>query len=515
MTIQTPPLSSLTGLRNLPPMPLNVLEKAAALAWNDAKMLAAERKRINATEFRGAGHTLFDCKDIEVMVSGPAGTGKSVACLTRMHQLAVNNPRFRGLVLRNTRSSLTNTGLVTFEQWVLGLDHSLVVNGPRRRYRETYEYPNGAVIDIGGMDKPSKVLSSEYDVIYVQQAEELSEEAWETLITRLRNYRLPWQQIIGDCNPGAPTHWIKGRVKSGAMRFLESRHEDNPALWDGSGWTEQGKDYLRKLDALTGVRKRRLRYGEWVSAEGAIYGDYWDRAVHMVEPFPIPKEWPRYRSIDFGFTNPFVVQWWAQDPDGRLYLYRELYQTQKTVKDMADSIKYWERWYLKRKDEFGNFLPNPEREFITATVADWDAEDRATLEAEGITTEPADKRVKVGIEAVQHRMERAGDGKPRLFVLANYLVDLDVSLLEAKKPTCFTDEVDGYIWADKANKEEPVKRDDHACDAARYMIMFFDNPGSFGFSDVKASGTILVPQVRQSRTWATSDTPSGNRWRLQ
>jgi len=160
-----------------PPLPVNVMEKAAAAAWKDARMLAGERRRIASTDFRGAGKTLFDCKDSEVMISGPAGTGKSVACLTLVHSLAVSNPGFRGLVLRNTRSSLTNTGLVTFEQWVLGLEHTLVVNGPRWRYRETYEYPNGAVIDIGGMDKPSKVLSSEYDVIYVQQAEELSEDA--------------------------------------------------------------------------------------------------------------------------------------------------------------------------------------------------------------------------------------------------------------------------------------------------------------------------------------------------
>ena len=31
-------------------------------------------------------------------------------------------------------------------------------------------------------------------------------------------------------------------------------------------------------------------------------------------------------SVDFGFTNPIVIQWWAEDPDGRLYLYRELYR---------------------------------------------------------------------------------------------------------------------------------------------------------------------------------------------
>ena len=42
-------------------------------------------------------------------------------------------------------------------------------------------------------------------------------------------------------------------------------------------------------------------------------------AVHVVDPFDIPTDWSRYLSIDFGYTNPFVAQWWALDHDGRLY----------------------------------------------------------------------------------------------------------------------------------------------------------------------------------------------------
>jgi predicted transcriptional regulator len=39
--------------------------------------------------------------------------------------------------------------------------------------------------------------------------------------------------------------------------------------------------------------------------------------------------------VDFGYTNPFVMQWWAEDPDGRLYLYREIYRTRRLVEDHA------------------------------------------------------------------------------------------------------------------------------------------------------------------------------------
>jgi hypothetical protein len=44
---------------------------------------------------------------------------------------------------------------------------------------------------IGGMDKPTKIMSSEYDFIYVQEAIELTETDWENLTTRLRNGRCP------------------------------------------------------------------------------------------------------------------------------------------------------------------------------------------------------------------------------------------------------------------------------------------------------------------------------------
>jgi hypothetical protein len=185
------------------------------------------------------------------------------------------------------------------------------------------------------MDKPSKIMSTEYDIIYVQEAIELDENDWESLSTRLRNYKVPYQQLIGDTNPDAPRHWIMQRVKKGLLKLFESRHEDNPALFDPDGSiTRMGQEYLSRLDSLTGVRKLRLRFGKWVQAEGAIYTEF-DRAIHLIDRFEIPKDWPRYWSIDFGYTNPFVCQFWAQDPDGRLYRYREIYFTQRLVEDHA------------------------------------------------------------------------------------------------------------------------------------------------------------------------------------
>jgi len=163
--------------------------------------------------------------------------------------------------------------------------------------------------------------------------------------------------------------------------------------------------------------------------------------------------------VDFGFTNPLTCQWWAVDGDGRMYRYRELYMTQRTVRVHAEKI---------------NELS--EGEHIETTVCDHDAEDRATLAENGIPTIAAEKAITRGVQAVQERLKVRADGKPRLFLFRDALVERDQTLVMAKKPTCTEEEIDAYVWPKgvdgKAVKEQPVKVDDHGMDAMRYGAMY-------------------------------------------
>ena len=131
-------------------------------------------------------------------------TGKSRACLEKLHLCAQKYPRMRGLIIRKTRESLSEAALVTYEDKVLP-ERSPIAEGPRRNFRQVYTYPNGSQIVVGGLDKPGKVMSTEYDMIYVQEAVELDLVDWLALTTRLRNNVMPYQQLIADCNPDAPT----------------------------------------------------------------------------------------------------------------------------------------------------------------------------------------------------------------------------------------------------------------------------------------------------------------------
>lgn len=400
----------------------------------------------------GAALRLFYCKDDEVLLDGPAGTGKSRACLEKLNLVASKYDGCRILLVRKTRSSMSQSTLVTWETKVLP-EGSPIAQGAGRAHRQSYVYPNGSEVVVAGMDNPVKIMSTEYDLIYVAEATELQEEDWESLTTRLRNKVVPYQQLIADCNPAGPTHWLNQRCLKKKTTRLLSRHEDNPTV-DAA--------YLTKLRNLSGVRRKRLYEGVWAAQEGLVYE--YDAAVHLKDRFEIPPEWRRIRVLDFGFNNAFVCQWWAIDPDGRMYRYREIYRTQRLVEDHVKDI-----------------LELSGDEVFEANIADHDAEDRATAERYGLRTIPAYKALTPGIQAVQARIKVAGDGRPRLYLLRDSLVERDEALSEAKKPASTEEEFDSYHWPrgqdGKEQKEVPVKIDDHGMDTLRYAVAYVDELG--------------------------------------
>ena len=439
----------------------------------------------------GAARDLFYTRDPEVLIEGPAGTGKTRAVLEKVNAIMCKYPRSRGLISRKTRASMTQTILVTFEEKVLPRNALLypVTNDVQRRNRQSYVYPNGSELMVVGMDNPDRIMSGEFDVAAFFEGTEGTLDDLEKITTRMRNGVVPYQQVIVDCNPGAPSHFLNLRAdeagKSGSrqMRRLLSRHEHNPLLFDRKAkkWTKIGESYvLGVLEKLTGARHARLRIGKWAQSEGVVYERY-DSETHLLTPqnapssflrvveggrvsLVLPKDWRRIRTVDFGLTNPFVCQWWAIDPDGRMYLYRELYGTGRIVSVWAKLIKE---------------LTGDEK--IEATVSDHDREDRETLHSEGIHTIPAMKAISPGIQAVTARLEPALDDRPRLFLLADALHEADQTLIDAKRPLWTGHEFEAYSYPKgtdgKANKEEPTKEHDHGMDAMRYGVAYVDNIG--------------------------------------
>jgi PBSX family phage terminase large subunit len=257
-------------------------------------------------------------------------------------------------------------------------------------------------------------------------------------------------KILWDTNPDYPDHPLKvefidksgERLANGCER-IKAFHwtiEDNPYLLP---------EYVENLkkSTPTGMWYDRAIKGLWVAAEGAIYESF-NSSVHVIDPFPIPDSWERIGAIDLGFDNPFCHLWGAVDGDKRLYIYAEHYEAKKLLSYHANIIR----------------AGGP----ISRIVRDHDAQEGAELAAHGIRTTPANKDVLQGIQRVAERLTVQGDGKPRLFIF--------------KACKNLIREFPRYRWKVGKAKEEPIKEDDHAMDALRYMVMSVDTPPIMGLN---------------------------------
>lgn len=436
--------------------------------------------------FFGGIRQMMSCRDPRVLVEGPAGTGKTMGDLWRIRLLCEKYPGSRHWIGRDTRASMTDSVLVTLEDKVLGRTHPSV-SGPSRDTRREYRFANGSAIIVGGLDKPERTFSAEYDTMTVFEAIEIDEGACELLQRALRNGKMPYHQLKIETNPGAPTHWINQWANSGKITRIITRHEDNPALYDhASGdWTQFGRQYLVNLETLTGHRKERLRFGKWVAAEGVVYSEF-DARVHVIDQMPEGwNRWPKYRVIDFGFNDPFVCQWWAVNDDAA-YMYREIYMSQRIVEDHAKQI-----------------VRLSEGEDYAASIADHDREDRATLSRHGVDTVNANKvDILQGIDHVKTRLAVQKNGKPRMYFLKGCTVEQDQFLADQKRPTSTLAEMDCYIYAktkDGIAKDKPEDRDNHGMDCCRYLAMQLDNgPAMFA--------AWAGPQLTRANTQVTMPT---------
>lgn len=190
----------------------------------------------------------------------------------------------------------------------------------------------------------------------------------------------------------------------------------------------------------------RIR-GEFASFFGAVFKTY-SRQVHVVKPFRIPREWRKYRSFDFGFTNPFVCLWLAKDNDENWYIYREYYKTQTGIQEHIRNVKLF-----SKGEQYVANIADPEN-----------AGDRSELRKAGIKTISARKDVAIGIEFVQSKLKVKENGKPSLSILRHCRnTSREFAIYHYPKGTSVNNP-----------KDIPVQKDDHTVDAARYGLYTVD-----------------------------------------
>jgi hypothetical protein len=204
---------------------------------------------------------------------------------------------------------------------------------------------------------------------------------------------------------------------------------------------------MRWLDSLSPEERAMRQRGQFVDRRGLVYaewsrgdGDRWGPG-NLCEPFEIPADWPRFRGADFGLVNPTAVVWGALGDDGTLYVYREHYGAGPTYAEHGDLVRLAEAGEVIQAGWGDPSAP--------AAMSEW-----ASLD---VYLDPADNAVSSGISQVRDRMRRRSDGRPRLKVF--------------RTCTELVREVEGYRWDPRLKVPMPVKKNDHACDALRYMVV--------------------------------------------
>ena len=289
--------------------------------------------------------------EYEALYGGAAGGGKSDALVIEALR-QVHIPYYKGLILRKTYPQLSEL-----------IDKSLNYYPrayPAARYNasaHTWTFPSGAKIIFGSMQYTkdrTRYQGQAYDFIAFDELTHFTYEEYSYLFSRNRpNGPGTRVYIRSTANPGGVGHgWVKERFVTAAPPMTtiwedvawkdpsgkEHRERQNrifvPAsVYDNEALMQYDPDYVRRLASMPEAERNALLYGDWNTFSGQVFTEwrndpahYEDRRwSHVIAPFRIPETWTVWRSLDWGYSRPFSVGWYAVDHDRRMYRIRELY----------------------------------------------------------------------------------------------------------------------------------------------------------------------------------------------
>ena len=415
----------------------------------------------------------------EVLYGGSAGGGKSYGLLADPMRY-FGNANFNGIILRRTNDELRE--LIWKSQEI----YPKAFPGARWQEKKSqWVFPGGGRLWMTYLERDEDVLRYQGQAFSYIAFDELTQHAtpfaWNYMRSRLRTTDPTLPLFMrATTNPGGPGHsWVKrmfidpapagkrfaatdietgetmvypeSHAKAGQAlfyrRFIPASLKDNPYLMaDGQ--------YEANLLALPEMQRRQLLEGDWAIADGAAFPEF-RQHVHTCDPFDVPPEWRRFRSCDYGYSSYSAVHWFAIDPSYEtLYVYRELYLSKHTGKDLALAVLDAERgesiqygvldsscWHNR-----GQIGPSIAEEMIAAGCR-WRPSDRS-----------AGARVAGKNQLHQRLQVNDGTGQPGIVFFNNcrqIIADLPVIPSDPRG----SDDID------------PRYRSDHAYDSIRYGVM--------------------------------------------
>lgn len=225
--------------------------------------------------------------------------------------------------------------------------------------------------------------------------------------------------------------------------------DDNPHLPD-----ESKKIILAGLDK---DEKKMRKEGIYVSLGGVIYKNF-DFDKHVLEPCLPPTHWLHVTGMDHGTTNPTAWLWGAIDDSGRLLIYDEYYERGLVVYEYAQAVREIDNRHISMEGVY------PEYRVGDPSIVAKNPITGTSIQLEymkwGLDIIPGVNDVTAGIDMVGRMMVQN-----KLFVTKN----CRNLLWELKRYRW-------KVWEHKKTRDqkdppqEPQKKNDHACDALRYIV---------------------------------------------
>ena len=288
------------------------------------------------TALEGPQKKFVDSEHPHILFGGARGGSKSVGMLLAFRRHADKyGKEAQGLLFRRT---FPETGeLVKLGQYVFVQEGWEWKVGERK-----WVSPSGSVLQLKHLDEDADAMKLQGFSVTFLGFDELgnwpSPEPIDMLGATMRSAAGVPVLFRASANPGGPGHgWVKERyidVDTDERIFIPSKIQDNtPLMENDPGYIDRikgsGPEWLVKA----------WLEGDWNIAPGAYFEKIWDPSIHVVAPFEIPLEWRRWKAYDHGYKSPAGCVWFAQDYDGIIYLYRELYWCSKPNKGSETPIE--------------------------------------------------------------------------------------------------------------------------------------------------------------------------------
>ncbi len=432
-----------------------------------------ERDVTNGVEFDlGAPNSdpqwkFFTATNKYICYGGARGGGKSWSTQRKAILLALNYEGIKILIIRREYSDMENS-IINPILTVLPTDIYSY-----NKTEHLLSFVNGSVIKFGNMPGYGAAVmgryqGQEHDVVFLEEATQFMENEFRGLAAIVRGTNGFPKRMYLTCNPGGPGHfWVKRlfidrQFKEGEdpndYLFLKATVDDNKDLMKAN------PDYVKQLELLPPDIRRAHRHGDWNALAGVYFGEFRD-GIHTCKPFPMKRNWRRYRVMDYGL-DMFVCLWIAVDDEGRCYLYRSFEQSDMLVSDAARV-----QLELTRPDE--------EIDYTIAPPDMWSrnretGKSQASIFAEnGVALMKADNNRLQGWAALKELFKIREDGKPGLIIF-----DTCGNLIDCVKS----------IQHDKTNPNDVSKTPHeltHGPDALRYFAQTYVLLGDSEFQEVE------------------------------